>query len=103
MSWHKHDIDNGIRLMNAAIEASPDLDTRVTVEMSGRLARLFIDFLHDLDPDMPPRPIMKILGPLVGDHMMNEKLNRLDRIAEDLGPTVIKLGMIVDHLERRTK
>jgi hypothetical protein len=52
---------------------------------------LFIDFLRDFDPDMPPRPVCKALGPLLGDTLMNAKLRRLDAIADKLGPLLIDL------------
>lgn len=101
MSWDDADIHAAKRTMRAAIDASPDLDARMTIEMSGRVARLFAEFLHDLDPDMPPRPIAKALGPLVGDVMMNAKLQRLDELANKLGPLSIRLLHLVNDMERR--
>jgi hypothetical protein len=101
LSWNPADIHAAKRVMRAALDATPDLDkARLTVEMSGRVAQLFAEFLHDLDPDMPPRPIMKALGPLVGDHMMNAKLHRLDELADKLGPLTIRLTHLVDDLRR---
>jgi hypothetical protein len=60
---------------------------------------LFYEWLQSTDPDMPPAPICKALGPLVGDVMMNDKLQRLDALADTLGPLVIRLGMIVENAD----
>lgn len=76
-------------------------DKTVSVRLNVDTARLFKDFLYDFDPDMPPRPIMKALGPLVGDIMMNDKLHRLDDLADKLGPLVMLLTTAVAQQERR--
>ncbi len=89
------DVKLTIHQFKEAIKASTDGTIKV-LHMDVKIAQLFIDFLYDWDPDMPPRPICKILGPLVGDHMMNEKLNRLDDIADKLGPMMIMLECHVD-------
>lgn len=68
--------------------------TRPTLEM-------MLDFFTHLDPDMPSAALCKALGPLVGDVVMNRKLQRLNDIADVLGPNVLRLAMIVDQLDRR--
>lgn len=95
----KGDLRLVIHQLHEAIRQSTDGTIELT--MDAIHARLFVEFLHDFDPDMPPRPICKILGPLVGDHMMNEKLNRLDGIADKLGPMVMLLSGMVSQMERR--
>lgn len=87
------DIKYVISQVREAIKASTD--QTVTLTMQADHARLFVDFLCDFDPDMPPRAICKILGPLVGDHMMNAKLQRLDEIADKLGPAVLLLNGLI--------
>lgn len=87
------DIHLVVRQIKEALKVSPD--GTIDVTMGYGVAQLFIDFLYDWDPDMPPRPICKILGPLVGDTMMNEKLNRLDELADKLGPIVLLLSGLV--------
>jgi|SRR6185437_5691206 len=95
----KGDLRLVIHQLHEAIRQSTDGTIELT--MDAIHVRLFVEFLHDFDPDMPPRPICKILGPLVGDHMMNEKLNRLDGIADKLGPMVMLLSGMVSQMERR--
>lgn len=72
----------------------------IVLQMTEHLAKLFVEFLYDFDPDTPPRPLMKALGPLVGDMMMNAKLQRLDEIADKLGPMIMLLMMTANQLER---
>jgi hypothetical protein len=86
-----------IRLVIRQVKEAVRLSTDETIDltMDAVHAQLFIDFLYDWDPDMPPRPICKILGPLVGDIMMNDKLNRLDEIADKLGPMMIVLSGLI--------
>lgn len=60
-----------------------------------------LDFFQHMDPDMPSAPICKLLGPLVGDVVMNRKLQRLDEIADSIGPQVARLAFIADQMERR--
>lgn len=76
----------------AKLRANPDQPIKVTLRPE--TARLFVDFLQDFDPDMPPRAICKALGPLVGDVVMNAKLNRLDAITD-------RLGVLMMMMERR--
>jgi len=80
----------------------------VTVDMDRTTAELFVDFLINIDPDMArawrqllPQPWCKVLGPIVGDQMMNVKLQRLDDLADKLGPLVLLLGGMINQLERR--
>lgn len=80
-----------------ANEDAKEFDLKITREQ----AVLWLDYLESLDPDMPRRPIMKALGPLVGDMMMNDKLNRLNDLADRIGPAVLRLTMLADRLERR--
>ena len=94
------DVKLTIHQFKEAIKASTDGTIKV-MHMDTRIAQLFIDFLYDFDPDMPPRPICKILGPLVGDIMMNEKLNRLDEIADKLGPALILLSGLITQRKPR--
>jgi hypothetical protein len=101
MAWDPHDIRLAQRIVQAALDVTPDLRARLTIEISAAIGFLFLDFLDSLDPDMPKRPIMKILGPLVGDSMMNDKLNRLNEIADKLGPSLVYLNLMIGQLERR--
>ena len=66
------------------------------VTMQRASIKLFLDWLNSTDPDMPPAPICKALGPLVGDTMMSTKLQRLDALVDTLGPLVVRLGMMVE-------
>lgn len=75
----------------ARLRANPDKPIKVT--MRPETARLFVDFLQDFDPDMPPRAVCKALGPLVGDVVMNAKLNHLSDIID-------RLGVIMMMMER---
>lgn len=72
-----------------------------TLTISRKQAILWLDFLESMDPDMPRRPVMKALGPLVGEYMMNDKLQRLNDLADKLGPAVVQLSMIAERLESR--
>jgi len=87
-SKHVREIDSAIRTMQHA----RSIGGRVTVEMSENTAILFLDFLRSLDPDMPPPPVCKALGPLVGDVMMNAKLARVDAVISELNGLVDRLG-----------
>jgi hypothetical protein len=87
MTWTKADVVETIRRVRQAAKVGPF----VLVTMDQTMAELFIDFLRDFDPDMPPRPVCKALGPLLGDTLMNAKLQRLDAIADKLGPLLIDL------------
>lgn len=40
---------------------------------------------------MPPRPVCRALGPLLGDVMMNSKLDRLDAVTDRLGVLMVLL------------
>jgi hypothetical protein len=71
-----------------------------TLTISRKQAILWLDYLETMDPDMPRRPVMKALGPLVGEYMMNDKLQRLNDIADKLGPAIIRLTMLTEQLER---
>jgi hypothetical protein len=70
-----------------------------TLTVSRQQAILWLDYLETMDPDMPRRPVMKALGPLVGEYMMNDKLHRLNELADKLGPAVVQLSMIAERLE----
>jgi hypothetical protein len=94
------DVKLCIHQFQDAIKASTDGTINI-VNIDVKVAHLFVDFLRDWDPDMPPRPICKILGPLVGDTMMNAKLQRLDDLADKLGPIVILLSGMINQLEKR--
>jgi hypothetical protein len=89
-------IDPTIKLAQQRILAKLKADPNALVKVTMRpaTARLFVEFLHDFDPDMPPRPICKALGPLVGDVVMNTKLARLDDITD-------RLGTLMMLMERR--
>lgn len=79
--------------------ADPDAK-EFTLTISREQAVLWLDYLETMDPDMPRRPIMKALGPLVGDYMMNDKLNRLNDLADKIGPAVMRLTMLAEQIER---
>lgn len=89
-----------IALVKLVLRGNPD-QKEFTLTIPRPLALAWLDFLQHMDPDMPPAPICKALGPLVGDVVMNTKLRRIDDIANSLGPIVWRLVMIVDQLERR--
>lgn len=93
------DIKLSIFEIDQAIAATTT-DT-VSMRMDVKMAQAFKDFLQHMDPDMPPAPICKALGPLVGDYMMNTKLQRLDEIADKLGPAVILLSGLINHQKPR--
>lgn len=86
--------DAEIRVVQAQIiallKANPD-NRAIKVTMIPEIASLFVDFLHDFDPDMPPRPVCRALGPLLGDVMMNSKLDRLDAVTDRLGVLMVLL------------
>jgi hypothetical protein len=67
------------------------------VTMQRGTIELFHEWLQSTDPDMPPPPVCKALGPLVGDIMTSEKLQRLDALADVLGPLVIRLEMMMER------
>ena len=99
------------RIRQALVE-KPDQQTFTwhMDEMPRPLLELFFEFLYDFDPDLPPKPICKAMGPLVGDFMMNDKLNRVDRMTCELSDVVDRLGastmnliMLLQDLERRWK
>lgn len=78
--------------IKAKLRSNPDKPIHLVLRPE--TARLFLDFLHDFDPDMPPRPVCKALGPLVGDVMMNSKLDRLDAVTDRLGVIMTMMEMI---------
>lgn len=94
------DLYEAIALFKRVLAEDPERKA-FTLNISRTTAEMILDHFQSMDPDMPPRPVCKILGPLVGDVMMNEKLNRLDDLANSLGPNVIRLAMIIDRLEKR--
>lgn len=103
------DIKLAVFQLEEAIKASTD-GTIDVFSMSTNLAELFIEFLQRFDPDMPkayrklmPEPLMPMLGPIVGDDMMNAKLGRLDDLASQLGTALMLLGMTTTQLERVAK
>jgi len=89
------------------VKARASTDHPVAVSMSAAMAELFIDLLKNTDPDMArawrqlmPQPLVPMLGPIVGDQRMNEKLRRLDELADKPGPTAILLTGLAGQLER---
>jgi hypothetical protein len=74
---------------------------KISVTMPREIASMFVDFLYDWDPDMPPRPIAKVLGPLLSDVLMNRKLARLDELVDALGPISLRFEDMVSYLETR--
>ncbi len=88
-----------IAAFKLALRNNPDRES-FDLTMTRQMLEAVLEYLYTLDPDMPPRPICKALGPLVGDIMMNTKLNRIDELTDVLGPIVIRLGMIADQMER---
>lgn len=93
------DLAYTIAMFRGALAANPEKQD-FTLIVTRPMVEIILDVVVGMDPDMPPRPICKILGPLTGDIMMNAKLNRLDEIANSLGPNVIRLAMIADQLEK---
>ncbi|CAN7383107.1 hypothetical protein LJR220_003407 [Bradyrhizobium sp. LjRoot220] len=93
------DIKLCVHELKEAIKASTD--GTITINMGTQHAKMFIDFLQHMDPDMPPAPLCKALGPLLGDHLLNAKLGRLDDIADKLGPLVMLLSTAIAQQERR--
>jgi hypothetical protein len=92
------EVHEAIALIKRVLAEDP-VRQEFTLKISRQMSLLILDFFQSMDPDMPPRPIMKALGPLVGDYMMNDKLARLDDIADSLGPQVMRLPVIADQLE----
>jgi hypothetical protein len=93
------DIIEFVHHLNEVIKtAGADGEIRFTMHVN--MARAFRDYLLHHDPDMPPPPLCKALGPLVGDYVMNAKLHRLDALADKLGPTAILLVGLATQLER---
>jgi hypothetical protein len=84
------DIREFVTELNQAVRASTT--GSVTVTMKIPMAGAFKDFLQHLDPDMPSAPMCRALGPLVGDHLMNRKLERLDDLADKLGVAATMLS-----------
>src|SRR5215831_14048779 len=72
-------------------EADPDQEI-FQMSVDRAYLELFFEFLYDFDPDLPPKPICRAMGPLVGDFMMNDKLNRVDRMTCELSDVVDRLG-----------
>jgi hypothetical protein len=64
----------------------------ISMKMDVRMAQAFRDFLEHLDPDMPSAPMCRALGSLVGDYVMNRKLERLDELADKLGVAALLLS-----------
>lgn len=99
------DIKLAIHQLEEAIKTSSDGTIKV-VDMGVGTAQLFIEFLQRFDPDMPkawrrlmPEPLLPMLGPIVGDEMMNAKLARLDDLADKLGTALMLLGMTAGQIE----
>ncbi len=100
-----HELRQAEKMVREAVQCAGGRDSNqnVTISMSPRLAWLFADHLQQYDPDMPAPAICKVLGPLVGDIMMNAKLHHLDEIADKLGPIAMQLLMALDQAERNAK
>lgn len=107
-----HELRQAEQMVRAAVQCAGGVDSKQTVviSMSPRIAWLFADHLQQYDPDMPAPAMCKILGPLVGDMMMNAKLQRLDTfllrfddLADRIGPTAMQLLMALDQAERLAK
>lgn len=107
-----HELRQAEQMVRAAVQCAGGVDSKQTVviSMSPRIAWLFADHLQQYDPDMPAPAMCKILGPLVGDMMMNAKLQRLDtsllvsaEISNRLGPLLMQLLMTLDQAERFAK
>jgi hypothetical protein len=103
------DIKLAIHQLEEAIKASTDGEIKV-FNLSTNLAEAFIDFLKNIDPDMHriwrqvlPQPLLPMLGPIVGQEMINTKLERLDRLANDLGTGLMLLNGIVGQLDNIVK
>jgi hypothetical protein len=93
------DIKVYVHQLNEVIKTA-GADGEIKFTMHVNMARAFRDYLLHHDPDMPPPPLCKALGPLVGDVVMNKKLRRLDQLADKLGPTAILLVGLATQLVR---
>lgn len=78
----------------------PDIES-FKLRMERRHFELFYEWLQSTDPDMPPPPICKALGPLTGDSMMSDKLRRLDGLADQFGSLVMFLAMTLARAEEK--
>jgi hypothetical protein len=93
------DIKQFVFELDQAIDASTI--GLVSMQMDVRMAEAFKDFLQHMDPDMPPGPLCKALGPIVGDYVMNLKLARLDELADKLGVAALLLSSEADRRAAR--
>lgn len=99
------DIKLYVHELEAAIAGNSNGIIKI-MELDVKLAVLFVDFLKNLDPDMAriwrqalPQPLLPLLGPIVGEEMINTKLRRLDDLAEQLGTAALLLATTVTQMD----
>lgn len=101
------DIDRAIDEVQFHL-SDPDAQ-KISIEISRTTALLFVDFLRWRDPDMPPAPLCKALGPLppaIADMMTNDKLNRLNdliREAKQAADTIGPAAILLQRMARRSE
>lgn len=102
------DIKLLVHRIEEAVRSSTNGTIRV-IDMDVKAAELFVDFLKNIDPDMAriwrqvlPQPLLPMLGPIVGQEMINTKLQRLDALTDQLGTALMLLNGIVSQLDKRT-
>lgn len=98
------DIDRAIDEVQFHL-SDPDAE-RVSIEISRATALLFIDFLRWRDPDMPPAPVCKALGPLppaIADMMTNQKLQRLNDLVAEIREAANAIGPAAILLQRMAR